>query len=97
MSGCLVVLFFIGWFIFILYLISARKKALYQQFNSFSERFGGTLPEPQGILVGLPRFDTTYNRRPLQISMRQSGGKHKTTYSRFEMNVHDITFEFVIT
>ncbi|MCI0617679.1 hypothetical protein L0244_32295, partial [bacterium] len=33
----------------------------------------------------------------LQISMRQSGGKHKTTYSRFEMNVHDITFEFVIT
>ncbi|MCI0444942.1 hypothetical protein L0152_17255 [bacterium] len=97
MSGCLVVLFFIGWFIFILYLISARKKALYQQFNSFSERFGGTLPEPQGILVGLPRFDTTYNRRPLQISMRQSGGKHKTTYSRFDMNVHDINFEFVIT
>jgi hypothetical protein len=97
MSGCLGALFFIGWFIFIFYLFSARKRALYQQFNSFSERFGGTLSVPQGILVGLPRFDTTYHRRPLQISMRQSGGKHKTTYGRFEMNVHDITLEFVIT
>ncbi len=105
MSGCLISIFFfllstipfVLFFYFAIHIASSRKKALYEQFNSFTARFGGTLPVPQGILVGLPRFDTTYNRRPLQISMRQSGGKHKTTYSRFEMNVHDITLEFVIT
>ncbi len=103
--GCLSSIFFfllsaipfVLFFYFAISIASKRKEALYQQFNSFSERFGGTLPVPQGILVGLPCFDTTYHRRPLQISMRQSGGKHKTTYSRFEMNVHDITLEFVIT
>jgi hypothetical protein len=105
MSGCLVSLFvllfstlpFIGIIYLILYLTSIRKKALYHQFNLFSQRFGAILPLPTGIIAGLPNLDTTYNRRPLRISLRQEGGKHKTTYSRFEMNVHDINFEFVVT
>jgi hypothetical protein len=101
MTSCLGLLFgvlpFVGFTLFFLYLISLRKKALYQQFNSFSGRFGAVLPVPNGIIVGLPYFDTTINRRPVRISMRQSGGKHKTTYSRFEMNVHDLSFEFAIT
>lgn len=101
MSGCLGFLFsivpFIGFTLLILYLVSIRKKALYQQFNSFTARFGAALPELGGIIIGLPYFDTTYHHRPLRVCMRQSGGKHKTTYSRFEMNVHDITLEFAIT
>jgi hypothetical protein len=87
---------FICFTLFFFYITSIRKKALYQQFNSFSERFGAMLPPPGGILINLPFFDTTINRRPVRISVRQRG-KNKTRYSRFEMNVHDITFEFVIT
>lgn len=101
MSGCLGFLLslvpFIGFSVLILYIFSLRKKALYEQFNSFAGRFGGTLAVPQGITLGLPYFDTTYNRRPLRISLRQSGGKSKTMYSRFEMNVNDLGFEFLIT
>lgn len=101
MSGCLS---FLGGilplaaFIFIfLYVISIRKKELYRQFNTFTVRLGAALPEPGGIIFGLPYLDTTYHRIPLRISLRQGGGENKTTYSRFEMNVHTVALEFAIT
>jgi hypothetical protein len=101
MSGCLIALIliaiFLGQGVFFAYLVSSRKKALYRQFNTFAARFGTALPEPGGIIFGLPYFDTTYNRRPLRISLRQSGEENKKTYSRFEMNVHTIALEFEIT
>src|SRR5262245_5458097 len=82
---------------FFLVIISSRKKSFYKQFNTFIARFGSVLPEPSRFGFSLPYLDTTYDRRPLRISLRQTGGKHKTTYSRFEMNVHTIALEFVIT
>lgn len=97
MSGLPGVLLFIGIIIYFFYATFLRDKVLYQHFNSFVERFGGIVPVSQGIFAGLPSFNTTHNRRPLRISLRQSGGKHKTTYSRFQMNVNDPNFEFVVT
>src|SRR5262245_17216788 len=101
MSSCVSVIFFIAFvaspFIFFVYLFTKKNKILYQQFNSFIERFGGAVPVPQGFLTGLPYFNTTYNRRLLRISLHQSSGKHKTTYSRFHMNVADPGFEFLLT
>ncbi len=88
---------FVAFVVIFLYVLSIRKKTLYQQFNTFTARFGAALPEPTGIVIGMPYLDTTYDRRPLRISLRQSGRKNKTTYSRFEMNVHTIALEFVIT
>lgn len=100
MTSCLgifiAIAIFAGPFIFFVYLFS-KNKILYQHFNSFVERFGGTVPAPIGFMTSLPYYNTTYNRRPLRISLHQSPGKQKTTYSRFQMNVTDPGFEFVVT
>jgi len=84
-------------FIFLVYLFFVKNKILYQHFNSFVVRFGETGSVPKAFITGLPSYNTTYNRRPLRISLHQSPGKQKTTYSRFHMNVTDPGFEFVIT
>ncbi|HEY7162698.1 MAG TPA: hypothetical protein VH815_15660, partial [Acidobacteriota bacterium] len=97
MSGCLSVCLLIAFAAsFFIYLFSLKSKILYRDFNLFIERFGGSV-SPQGFLNRLPYFNTTYNRRPLRISLYQTPGKHKKTYSRFHMNVSDPVFEFVVT
>lgn len=98
MSSLLGVLVFIGFIISFVYAIFFQQKVLYERFNVFLQRFDGAIPVEQGLSVGLPSYNTTYNRRPLRISLRQSRhGRQNKTYSQFQMNVNDPTFEFVIT
>lgn len=98
MSSFLGVIVFIGFIISFVYAIFFQQRVLYERFNVFLQRFDGAIPIAQGLSAGLPSYNTTYNRRPLRISLRQSRvGRHKKTYSHFHMNVNDPTFEFVIT
>lgn len=106
MNGCLgsLIFYFIGSIPFALFLLLAytlssnRKKALYKQFNSFTQRLGAPVLTPSGIFSGLPSFETIFNNHSLRVFVRQTGGKHKTTYSRFEIKVNDQSgFDFLIT